>query len=98
MHTLVPNASVFATLINPNYPEAEAEADDFTAAAHGLGVRSAVLSAGTDVEIGNVFAMVEQQHIEAIVLANDPFFGSRRDQLVALAALHKLPMIDFQKE
>lgn len=98
MHTLVPNASVFATLINPNYPEAKAEADDFTAAARGLGVRSAVLFAGTDVEIGNVFATVEQQHIGAIVLANDPFFGARRDQLVALAALHKVPMMYFQKE
>jgi putative tryptophan/tyrosine transport system substrate-binding protein len=98
LRALVPQATVFATLVNPNYPEAKAQADEFTAAAAGLGVQSTVLSAGTDLEISEVFATVEQQHIGALVIANDPFFGARRDQLVALAALHKMAVMYFQKE
>jgi putative ABC transport system substrate-binding protein len=32
------------------------------------------------------------------VIGNDPFYGGRRDQLVALAARYSLPVIYFQKE
>ncbi len=98
LRELVPQASVFGSLINPSYPEAKSQSDDFQAAADRLGVESILLSAGTDADINNVFATLEQQHIGAIVVGNDPFFGARRDQLIALAARHSVPMMYFQKE
>jgi putative ABC transport system substrate-binding protein len=98
LRELVPLASIFASLINPSYPEAKSQSDEFQAAADSLGIQSIVLAAGTDADLSDVFASLDQQHVSAIVLGNDPFFGARRDQLIALAAHHSVPMMYFQKE
>ena len=98
LRALLPRGSVFAALTNPNYPDAKAQSDEFQAAAAQLGVRTLVLSAGTDAAINDAFATVEQRQVDAIVLANDPFFGAKRDQLVALAARYSVPMMYWQKE
>lgn len=98
LHTLVPNTSVVAILINPGYPDAKAQSEEFQAAATQLGLRSIILSAATGADIDAAFGTLTQQHIDAIVLANDPFFGAKRDQIVALAAHYAVPMMSWQKE
>ena len=98
LHGLVPQASVVATLVNPTYPDAKAQSAEFQAAATQLGLRPIILSAATDTDIDAVFATLKLQGIDAIVLANDPFFGGRRDQLVGLAARYAVPMMSWQKE
>src|SRR6516164_594714 len=95
---LVPRTSVIGALVNPNYPQAKRETEDFQAAAKTLGVKSIVLSAGTPAEIDTVFSTLQQQQIGALIISNDPFYGAQRDQLVALAARYSLPAIYFQKE
>jgi putative ABC transport system substrate-binding protein len=98
LHQLVPRASMIAALINPNYPEAKSQSDEFRAAASRLGVRAIVLSAGTEADIDAVLAALDQQHVDALDVDNDPFYGAQRDKLVALAAHHSMPAIYFQKE
>jgi putative tryptophan/tyrosine transport system substrate-binding protein len=98
LRQLVPRASLIGSLINPSYPDAELQAAEFQFAAKSLGVQSAVLYASTDADLDNAFSTLEQRHDSALVVANDPFFGGRRDQLVALAARHSVPAIFFQKE
>jgi hypothetical protein len=95
---LVPQASVFGVLINPGYPGAKAQSDESQAAASRLGVRVIVLSAGTPSEIDAIFATLKQQHIDALVLGNDPFFGARHAHFVALAARYAIPVMYWQKE
>jgi len=95
---VVPHAARIAALINPNYPDAKAQADEFRAAAAQLGIEPVVLFAGTDTDIAAGFAGVADKHIGAIVLANDPYFGSRQDQLVALAARHAVPVMYWRRE
>ncbi len=83
---LVPDASAVGFLLNPNVPGAEAQRQDVEMAAKALGRRLLVLHANTEIEFEQNFAMMAREHVGALVVANDPFFDSRRDQLTALAA------------
>ncbi len=98
LHTLVPQTSVIAILINPRYPDAKAQSEEFQAATRQLGLRSIILFAAIGADIDAAFETVTQQHIDAIVVANDPFFGAKRDQIVALAARYSVPMMSWQRE
>jgi putative tryptophan/tyrosine transport system substrate-binding protein len=93
LHELVPNAAVIAVLVNPNYSEAEAQLRDVQNAARSLSLQLHVLNAGTEREIEMAFATLVQQRAGGLVVAADPFFFSRREQLVALAARHAIPAI-----
>jgi putative ABC transport system substrate-binding protein len=95
---LVPNASAFALLVNPNNPIAELTVRETRTAAHSLGVKLHVLNASSDRDFEPAFASVDQMHIDAIVVAGDALFTSRRAQLVALAAGHAIPAIYNQPE
>jgi putative tryptophan/tyrosine transport system substrate-binding protein len=88
---LVPQASVFALLVNPNNAGTEPMIRDMQEAARTKGVQLHVLKASTESEIDTAFAALVQQQARALVVSADPFFNSRREQLVALAALHTVP-------
>ena len=90
---LVPQASVIALLVNPNNPSAERVIRDVQEAARAKGVQLHILKAGTESEIDAAFATLVQLHAGALVVGSDPFFNSRREQLVALAARHAVPAI-----
>jgi ABC-type uncharacterized transport system substrate-binding protein len=92
---LVPQAKVFALLINPNSPTKLSEPliADLEEAARARGVQLAILRAGTESEIDAAFATLVEQHAGGLVVAGDPFFTSRREQLVALASRHAVPAI-----
>ena len=62
-------------------------------AGRAIGQQIRVVSAGTEREIDAAFAGLVQQGVGALVVGNDPFFNSRPDQLVALAARHAVPVI-----
>jgi ABC-type uncharacterized transport system substrate-binding protein len=90
---LVPQARVIALLVNPNYPGAERIIDEVQQAARVTGVQLHILKAGTEGEIDAAFATLRQLQAGALVVGNDGFFDSRREQFVALAARHAVPAI-----
>ena len=57
-----------------------------------------VARASTKAEVEAAFTMVTQQGTGALLVAQDAFFNSQRDYLVALAARFKLPAIFNQRE
>ena len=94
LHELVPAATVIALLVNPTNPIlAEALSRGLQPAGRAIGQQIRVVSAGTEREIDAAFAGLVQQGVGALVVGNDPFFNSRPDQLVALAARHAVPVI-----
>jgi len=98
LHQLVPKALVIGVLVNPNYPDADLQLRELQEAAGAIRQQIHVVSASTERDIDTAFATLVQQGADALLVANDPFFASRRDQLVALAARHALPAIYHVRE
>ena len=93
LHELMPQAKAVAFLYNPKFAAAEGALRDVQEAARTLGLQINVLHASTDNEINAAFRTMVQQQTEALILAADPFFDTRRSQLVVLAAYNMLPAI-----
>jgi putative tryptophan/tyrosine transport system substrate-binding protein len=92
LHDLVPKAVRIAVLINPaNAPVAEATLREVPDAARSLGLQIHVLNASTSREIEAAFATLVRDQAEALYVAPDPFFNSRRVQFATLAARHGIP-------
>jgi putative ABC transport system substrate-binding protein len=97
---LIPQAKTVALLVNPN-TGAERMAGmihDVQEAARVKGVQLHVLKAGTESEIDAAFATLVHLQAGALAVSNDPFFNSRRGQIVALAASHAVPAIYAGRE
>ena len=91
MHDLLPKAELIGLLVNPASPVAEPQIREAQAAAHVLGVRLTVLSAVNEDDFDQVFVSLAQQRADALFVSADPFFASKREHLVALAAQHAMP-------
>jgi putative ABC transport system substrate-binding protein len=85
--------AVLALLVNPNNPNAEPDTKDLQAGADALGRRLEVLRASSGLEIETAFTTAVERKVGALFINVDPFLFSRREQLVALAARHRLPTI-----
>ncbi len=90
---LVPDAKIIVLLVNPNNSTAERTVRDVREAARVKGVQLAILKARSESEIDGALASLVELHAGALVVGADPFFNSRREQLVALASRHAVPAI-----
>jgi ABC-type uncharacterized transport system substrate-binding protein len=90
---LVPQARVIVLLVNSDNPNADRIIGEVREAAQVKGRQLNILKAGTEAEIDAAFATLLQLHAVALVVAADPFFDSRREQLAALALRHAVPAI-----
>ena len=88
---LVPQVGQIALLVNPNNPTAERVMQAVQEAARAKRVQLHILKAGAADEFETAFASLAQLNAGALLIGNDPFFFSRRDQLVALAARYAVP-------
>ena len=95
---LIPAAKTIALLVNPNSPTAEPSVRGAPEAARAKGVQLSILKASNVEEIEAAFATIEASKTDGLIVAADPFFDSRRAQLVATAARDKVPTIYFENE
>ena len=92
LHDLVPKAVRIAVLVNPaNATVAEITLREAPEAARALGLQIQVLNASTSREIEATFATLVRDRADALFVAPDVFFTSRRVQLATLAARHAIP-------
>jgi ABC-type uncharacterized transport system substrate-binding protein len=90
---LVPNVGVIALLTHPNSPDALEELQDLKSAATAIGQQLLVVSATSDRDFEVAFASIAQQRAGVLLIGQDPFLFQAGDQLVALAARHRIPAI-----
>jgi len=92
LHDLVPKAARIAMLVNPaNHTIAELMLRDMPEAARAIGLQIQVLNASTSREIEAAFATLVRDRADALFVAPDAFFVSRRVQFSTLAARHGIP-------
>jgi len=90
---LVPKAAVIGVLVNPNYAQAQAQEAEVQEAARTIGRQIVLVHASSEADFDPAFATFKQQKAHALVVAADPFFNSRRNLLVELAARDRLPAV-----
>jgi putative ABC transport system substrate-binding protein len=93
LHETVPKANLLGLLINPSSADGQSAIDGVRAAAQTLGHELLVSKASSEAEIDGTFADLAQQRVGAILVGNDVFFYSRREQIVHLAARHAIPAV-----
>ena len=95
---LAPQANIIGLLVNPTHSIAEQMIDDMEKAVRTKGLQLPILKASTESEIDTAFATLVQLHAGALAVVPDPLFLARREQLVALAARHAVPVIYSGRE
>jgi len=89
LRELMPSATRVAVLVNP--ANAENPEREVKAAARSIGLQIQTLNASTIREINAAFATFVRERPDAVFVGLDPFFNSRRIQLVQLAARYAIP-------
>jgi putative ABC transport system substrate-binding protein len=98
LRQLLPNATMMAMLINPNYPATPAEVRDVQTAARSVGLEINLLTASTSREIEAALASFVSRRPDALFVGGDPFLLGERDLIVSLAAHHAVPATYPQRE
>jgi putative ABC transport system substrate-binding protein len=92
LHDLVPKAVRVALLVNPaNASTAETTLREVQEAAPTIGLQIQIINATTISEIDAAFATLARERPDALFVAPDAFFASRRGQFAILAAREKIP-------
>ena len=90
LRKLVPAASEFGYLSNSAGPTWQINVNNVDQAAHALGWKVTHVSARSTSEFDKVFTALAQRNITALLVQDDPVFNNNRQQLVVLAASHRI--------
>ena len=93
LHQVKPTAGAIGILVDPNRPNVDDQLRYVQAAAHAIGRQVIVQKAASELGIDTAFEMLAREPVDALLVTADPFFSSRRAQVVALAARHAMPAI-----
>ncbi len=94
---LAPQATVIGLLLDPDFAD-PAQLAQAQAAAELAGLALVVLHAGNTSEIEAAFATLVARRAGALVVGASALLAGRREQLIALAARHRIPAIYPAKE
>jgi putative tryptophan/tyrosine transport system substrate-binding protein len=98
MRELLPNADLFALLLDPHMASAESQAAETEAAGRTTGQRFLVLRASSEGEIDSAFTTLVSQRAGALIVLASPFYFTRAHYIITLAARHSLPAMYFRRE
>ena len=98
VHELIPTTGVIGFLANPTNPNFEFDVRDVQEAAARRGRKLIVLKATNASDIETAFGAFVQQRVDALFVNADPYLANRIEQIVDLAARHKVPAIYPNRE
>ena len=98
LHELLPGAMRFALLVTPSITTGEFTIAEVKSAAVAIGMQIEILTATTNLDIDAAFASLAQKRADALLVAPQILFSTRRVQLVTLAARHAVPTMYYQRE
>jgi len=99
LHELVPKAVRLAVLVNPaNASSAESTLRYVPEAARVIGLQSQVFNASSGDEIDAAFATLVRERADALFVAADAFFISRRVQFATLTVRDRIPAAYADRE
>ena len=93
LREILPKARTVAFLVNPESPEAAQETRLVRQAATELNLDITRFDARTLQDLNGCFVRITELHPDALLIASDPFFGSQRQEILALAARANLPCV-----
>src|SRR5689334_22161367 len=93
LHEVVPTASVVGLLLNPTNPNAEMQLSAVHEAPRALGITIRVLKVSSDEGMEPAIASLGRLGINALAIANDPYFNSRSQRLADLTLQYRIPTI-----
>jgi putative ABC transport system substrate-binding protein len=96
LHQVV-RKDVIGFLVNPENPVTDEDLGNVQEAAHSLGVTLRILPARTENDIRSAFARLAEQQVAALLVSVDSFYFSRREQFIALAATHRIPVMYYER-
>jgi putative tryptophan/tyrosine transport system substrate-binding protein len=91
LREVVPKATVFAVLVNPNNPNAIPDTAEMQEAGRSIGVTIEVVQADNDRDLDDAFAKAVQLRADALIVHIDALFQAHDKQVVALAAKYAIP-------
>jgi putative ABC transport system substrate-binding protein len=93
LREIAPKAAVIAALENSMGPSIQERVSMVEKAARAIGHQVQVYYASDQRTLETTFAQMSQSGVGALVVGADPFFNSRREQIVTLAAQYAIPAI-----
>lgn len=97
LREIVPATAMVAVLTNPNNPNSKSHLTDVQTVARAMGQKITIASARNEAELDAAFATFGRQRADALLVADDPFFTTRHNQIVSLAAQNRLPAIYYAR-
>ena len=93
LHQFIPGTTPIGVLVNPTNPAANLQLRGLQNAAGVIKRQINIVRASTALDIETNVTIAAHQGAGALLVVQDPFYNSQREQLVALAARHKLPVM-----
>jgi putative ABC transport system substrate-binding protein len=91
LHQLLPKAELIAAVVDPTFPGLAQQVAGLQSAAAARGLHINIYQASTEADLDTAFAALSDAKANAVLLVGNPFFNSRRGQLVGLSARYAIP-------
>jgi ABC-type uncharacterized transport system substrate-binding protein len=98
LRELLPNAKTVGLLSNPGSTSASIERKELEMAAQGAGLTLHVFHASVVDDFAPIFAALERDKIDVLIIGIDTFYFGQMDRLASLARRHSIPTMGPVRE